>query len=231
MSLDELKRQAAAAAITHVKSGMKLGLGTGSTAKHFVDLVGELVNQKKFDLVCVPTSEATRLQAESLGIALTTLEKEPVLDLTVDGADEIDDALNMIKGGGGAHVREKIVATSSRQMIVIVDESKRVASLGKFPLPVEVVPYGVKATAYKIERVLHRLELKGSIVLRVKDGKPFVTDNGNVILDCALGVIPEPHKLAIQLSCIPGVVDHGLFINIANKAYIATASGVAELDR
>ena len=231
MSPDDLKRQAAAAAIKHVQSGMKLGLGTGSTAKHFVDLVGELVRDKKYDLVCVPTSEATGLQAESLGIPLTTLEKDPVLDLTVDGADEIDDALNMIKGGGGAHVREKIVATSSKQMIVIVDESKRVAGLGKFPLPVEVVPYGVKATAYKIERVLHRMDLKGAIVLRVKEGKPFVTDNGNVILDLSLGSIVEPLKLAIQLSCIPGVVDHGLFIGIANKAYIATPGGVAELDR
>lgn len=231
MSSDDLKRKAAEAAIKHVKSGMKLGLGTGSTAKHFVDLVGGLVKDKKYDLVCVPTSEATRQQAEALGIPLTTLEKEPVLDLTVDGADELDDALNLIKGGGGAHVREKIVATSSRQMIVIADESKRVAGLGKFPLPVEVVPYGVKSTALKIERVMHMLELKGSIVLRLRDGRPFVTDNGNVILDCALGDIREPLKLSIQLSCIPGVVDHGLFIGIANKAYIAMAGGVAELDR
>lgn len=231
MSLDDQKRAAAEAAIKHVKSGMKLGLGTGSTAKHFVDLVGELVNKKNFDLVCVPTSEATRKQAEGLGIRLTTLEQEPVLDLTVDGADELDDALNLIKGGGGAHVREKIVASSSREMIVIADETKRVAGLGAFPLPVEVVPYGVKATAYKIERVMHRLELKGSIVLRLKEGKPLVTDNGNVILDCALGSILEPLKLSIQLSCIPGVVDHGLFIGIANKAYIASAGGVAVLDR
>lgn len=231
MSADEQKRAAAAAAIKHVKSGMKLGLGTGSTAKHFVDMVGELVSKKGYDLACVATSEATRKQAEALGIRLTTLEQEPVLDLTVDGADELDDALNLIKGGGGAHVREKIVATSSRQMIVIADESKRVAGLGAFPLPVEVVPYGVKATAYKIERIMHRLELKGAIVLRLKDGKPFVTDNGNVILDCSLGSIVEPLKLSIQLSCVPGVVDHGLFIGIANKAYIASAGGVAELDR
>ena len=218
-----MKRAAAEAALTHVKSGMKLGLGTGSTAKHFVDLVGGLVKDKGYDLVCVPTSDATRLQAELLGIPLTTLEKEPVLDLTVDGADELDDAVNLIKGGGGALVCEKIVATSSRQMIVITDESKRVASLGAFPLPVEVVPFGVKSTALKIERILRRMELKGSIVLRLRDGKPFVTDNGNVILDCALGSIAEPHKLSIHLSCIPGVVDHGLFIDIANISPISQA--------
>lgn len=151
MNPDELKKAAAVAAVAHIKSGMKLGLGTGSTAKHFVDAVGEKV-RNGWDLLCVPTSEATRKQAESLGIRLTTLDETPVLDVTIDGADELDGQLRLIKGGGGALLREKIVASSSRKMIVIADDSKKVAILGKFPLPVEVVPFGLKATAIKIDR-------------------------------------------------------------------------------
>jgi ribose 5-phosphate isomerase A len=230
MTADEMKKAAAEAALTHVKSGMKLGLGTGSTAKHFVDGVGGLV-RKGFDLTCVPTSEATRKQAESLGIRLSTLDENPVLDLTVDGADELDAHLNLIKGGGGALLREKIVASSSREMIVIADGAKKVDRLGAFPLPIEVVPFGARATALKLERCFAFLKLKGSMSVRRRDDKPFVTDNGNLIIDCALFEIPDPAKLQSFLSGIPGVVDHGLFIGLAHKAYLGTAKGVVTLER
>ncbi len=230
MTPDERKKAAALAAVAHVSSGMKLGLGTGSTAKHFVDAVGDKVKQG-WDLLCVPTSEATRKQAESLQIPLTTLDETPVLDLTVDGADELDSELRLIKGGGGALLREKIVAASSRKMIVIADDSKKVAVLGKFPLPVEVVSFGLKATAMKMEQALNWSGNKGAIALRMRDGKPFVTDNGNVILDCALGRIAAPEKLAAALSSIPGVVEHGLFIAIASLAIIAGERGVETLTK
>ncbi len=230
MTPDDRKKAAALAAVAHVSSGMKLGLGTGSTAKHFVDAVGEKVRQG-WDLVCVPTSEATRKQAEGLGIRLTTLDETPVLDVTVDGADELDSELRLIKGGGGALLREKIVASSSRKMIVIADDSKKVATLGKFPLPVEVVPFGLKATGIKIEQAFAWSGNKGPIALRMRDGKPFVTDNGNAILDCALTRIENPEKLAAALSSIPGVVDHGLFIGMASLAIIATERGVETLKR
>ncbi len=229
MTPDEQKKAAAEAALSYVKSGMLLGLGTGSTAKHFVDGVGRLVKQG-YELLCVPTSEATRAQAESLGIRLTTLEQNPALDLCVDGADELDDHLNLIKGGGGALVREKIVATSSREMIVIADGSKHVQNLGAFALPVEVVPFGVSATRWKIERALHACGCNGPMTLRLRGGKPFVTDNGNVIIDCALGSIPDAPRLASYLSMTPGVVDHGLFIGIATRAIIASADGIKVIE-
>jgi ribose 5-phosphate isomerase A len=230
MTPDELKKAAALAAVAHVKSGMKLGLGTGSTAKHFVDAVGEKVRDG-WDLLCVPTSEATRKQAESLGIRLTTLDEIPILDVTIDGADELDGQLRLIKGGGGALLREKIVASSSRKMIVIADDSKKVAVLGKFPLPVEVVPFGLKATAIKIDQAFAWTRNDGPVTLRMREGKPFVTDNGNVILDCALGRIRNAEKLAAALSSIPGVVDHGLFIGMASVAIIAGTKGVETLNR
>jgi ribose 5-phosphate isomerase A len=230
MTPDELKKAAALAAVAHVKSGMKLGLGTGSTAKHFVDAVGEKVRDG-WDLLCVPTSEATRKQAESLGIRLTTLDETPILDVTIDGADELDGQLRLIKGGGGALLREKIVASSSRKMIVIADDSKKVAVLGKFPLPVEVVPFGLKATAIKIDQAFAWTRNDGPVTLRMREGKPFVTDNGNVILDCALGRIRNAEKLAAALSSIPGVVDHGLFIGMASVAIIAGTKGVETLNR
>jgi ribose 5-phosphate isomerase A len=228
MTPDQMKLAAAQAAIPYVKSGMKLGLGTGSTAKHFVGLVGGLVRDG-FDLVCVPTSEETRRQAESLNIRLTTLDQEPVLDLCVDGADEINGKLSLIKGGGGALTREKIVATSSRQMIVIADETKRVRTLGVFKLPIEIIPFGARATAYKIERLFAHLKLTGTMQVRLKDKKAYITDNGNMIIDCALGKILDPEKLQSHLDGIPGVVDHGLFIGIAHLAFIGTAKGVVKL--
>jgi ribose 5-phosphate isomerase A len=221
---DEQKKAAAKAALHYVKPGMKLGLGTGSTANHFVDCIGDMV-KAGFEILCVPTSETTRKQAESLGVPLTTLDETPLLDLTVDGADELDGSLTLIKGGGGALLREKIVASSSAQMIVIADASKKVEKLGKFPLPIEVIPFGLKSTAYKIEKGSAWAGCKGPITLRVRDGKPFVTDNGNVILDCAFGEIPDAQKLASALSMIPGVVEHGLFIRMASLAILGTEAG------
>jgi ribose 5-phosphate isomerase A len=228
---DEQKRAAALAALGHVRDGMRLGLGTGSTAKHFVDVVGAKVKEG-WKLSCVPTSERTREQAQALGIALTTLDDTPQLDLAVDGADEIDGDLNLIKGGGGALLREKIVATAAQRFIVIADASKKVERLGKFPLPIEVVPFGAKATALKIDKACAWAGARGGkLVIRMRDGKPSITDNGNIIFDCALGAIPDAPKLAAALSSIPGVVDHGLFIGVASLALIAGEGGVATLTR
>ncbi|MFL5258357.1 MAG: ribose-5-phosphate isomerase RpiA [Hyphomicrobiales bacterium] len=224
------KRAAARAALDCVDDGMRLGLGTGTTAQEFVKALGEKV-AKGLKVLAVPTSEATRKQAEALGIPLSTLDETPALDLTVDGADEIDGRLDLIKGGGGALLREKIVATSSKRMIVIADGSKMVETLGRFPLPVEVVPFGWKATARKIEKACRWADCRGAMVLRAQNGKPFVTDNGNIILDCALGRIGDPPKLAAALSSIPGVVEHGLFIGIASLALIGTSAGVKRIER
>ena len=185
VTADEQKKAAALAALDYIKPGMKVGLGTGSTANHFIAALGEKV-KAGLDVQCVPTSRSTRDLAAKLGIPLTTLEKQPFLDVTVDGADEFDEKFQLIKGGGGALLLEKIVATSSRYMVVIADESKKVETLGKFPLAVEVVPFGVNATAWKIERALKICGLKRqALMLRRKDGKPFVTDSGNVIIDVA----------------------------------------------
>ena len=230
MTADEQKRAAARAALHYVKPGMKIGLGTGSTASHFIDCIGDMV-EAGFDILCVPTSEATRARAERRGIPLTTLEDNPQLDLTFDGADEFDSALNLLKGGGGALLREKIVATSSRQMIVMADISKKVETLGAFPLPIEVVGFGVKATAWKIERAFAHLGLEAAMTLRVRDARPFVTDNGHLIIDCALGKIPDAPRLAAMLSGIPGIVEHGLFIGIAALAICGTPEGVKVFTR
>jgi ribose 5-phosphate isomerase A len=225
---EAFKRQAAERAIGLVRSGMRLGLGTGSTARHFVDLVGAEA-RKGLAIVGVPTSEATADQARALGIPLTTLDETPELDLTVDGADEIDGALRLIKGGGGALLREKIVASASRRMVVIADSSKLVAELGRFPLPVEVAPFGVAATIRRIARAVAALGLAGPLTLRRRDGALFVTDGGHYILDCAFGAIPDPEALDQALADIPGVVDCGLFIGIAAAAIVAGPAGVETL--
>ena len=191
MNMDELKRQAAARALEHVRDGMKLGLGTGSTAKHFVDLLGEKV-RAGLKVVGVPTSEATRVQAEQCGVTLTTLDEVDRLDLTVDGADEIDPALNLIKGGGGALLREKIVAAASDRMIVIADDTKWVDALGRFPLPIEVIPFGLAATQRAIGQAFAQSGDSGQMVLRKgKDGHVFVTDGGHWIVDAHLGRIAD----------------------------------------
>src|SRR6201996_5043902 len=229
--MEDLKRQAAARALEEVRDGMRLGLGTGSTARHFVDLLGEKV-RSGLKVVGVPTSEATRAQAERCGVALTTLDEVDRLDLTVDGADEIDHALNLIKGGGGALLREKIVAAASDRMIVIADESKWVEVLGRFPLPVEVIPFGLAATRRAIGKAFAEAGVSGQMVLRQgKDGHVFVTDGGHWIVDAHLGRIGDAPRLAGLLSVIPGVVEHGLFIGLADTAVLAGAQGIRVVER
>lgn len=231
MSMDDLKRQAAARAVEQVRDGMKLGLGTGSTAKHFVELLGERV-KAGLKIVGVPTSEATRADAERCGVPLTTLEEVDRLDLTVDGADEIDPNLELIKGGGGALLREKIVAAASDRMIVIADESKWVPTLGRFPLPIEVIPFGLGATRRAIETVFAENGVSGQMdVRKAKDGHAFVTDGGHWIIDAHLGRIPDSPRLAAALNSIPGVVEHGLFIGLARTAVLAGPQGIRVVER
>jgi len=229
--MEALKRQAAARALEQVKDGMKLGLGTGSTARHFVDLLGEKV-RAGMKVIGVPTSEATRAQAEQCGIALTTLDEVDRLDLTVDGADEVDHALDLIKGGGGALLREKIVAAASDRMIVIADETKWVDALGRFPLPVEVVPFGLGATRRAMERAFAAAGVSGQMVLRKgKDGHVFVTDGGHWIVDSHLGRIADAPRLASLLNAIPGVVESGLFVGLASTVILAGANGIRVVER
>lgn len=221
---------AAKAAMAEVESGMRLGLGTGSTAKHFVDIVGRAV-QNGLDVICVPTSEVTAAQALSLGIPLTDLETTPELDLTVDGADELGPGLALIKGGGGALLREKIVAAASRRMIVIADQSKKVEMLGRFPLPIEVNHFGLGVTTAAIAAVMAAFNAEGELRRRLKaDATPFVTDGGHAILDAFFGRIPQPEALARALADIPGVVEHGLFIGLCQRAYVAGPAGIDVLD-
>jgi ribose 5-phosphate isomerase A len=229
--MDELKRQAAARALEAVRDGMKLGLGTGSTAKHFVELLGEKV-AAGLKVVGVPTSETTRADAARCGIALTTLDDVDRLDLTVDGADEIDPSLNLIKGGGGALLREKIVASASDRMIVIADETKWVETLGRFPLPIEVVPFGLAATRRAIGGAFAESGVSGQMVVRKdKNGHVFVTDGGHWIVDAHLGRIKDAAHLAGLLTSIPGVVEHGLFVGLATTAMLAGSHGIRVVER
>ncbi len=225
------KLAAARRACDLVESGMRLGLGTGSTAALFVVVLGERV-AAGLDVVGVPTSEATRRQADALGIRLATLDEEPELDLTIDGADEIDPGLNLIKGGGGALLREKIVASASRRMVVIADGSKMVDTLGRFPLPIEIVPFGLETTRRRVVALLREMGLAGEPGLRRRpDGSAFETDGGHLILDLSLGAIPDAPALALALSGLVGVVEHGLFIGLASAALIGTQSGTRTIGR
>lgn len=229
MSSDLYKAQAAAQAIEYVEAGMRLGLGTGSTAAKFVDLLGQRVREG-LDVLCVPTSETTHEQALGWGIPLTTLDEMSELDLTVDGADELDGALRLIKGGGGALLREKIVAMSSERLLIIADFSKRVDQLGRFPLPVEVDRFGVKSTVRMMEAASREAGCDGGLTLRRNQyGDPFITDGSNFIVDCAFQQIPDPESLAELLTGIPGVVEHGLFLGVADAAIIAGPGGVTLL--
>lgn len=240
MTIETMKRAAAAEALKLVQPGMKLGLGTGSTAKHFVDLLGEAV-ARGLDVVGVPTSEATRRQAEGLNIRLSTLDDLGQLDLTIDGADEIDPDLNLIKGGGGAHLREKIVAAASRSMVVIADSTKIVPALGKFGIPVEIVCFGEAASARAIVAAFEAEGCACQLFPRLKaDGTRFITDEGNVILDARLmgadgalngGRVARSGQLAARLVAIPGVVEHGLFVGLCSAAYVASETGVARMAR
>jgi ribose 5-phosphate isomerase A len=231
MNADMHKRAAAARALDFVRPGMRLGLGTGSTAAHFVELLAERV-RAGLDIVAVPTSEATRAHADRLGVALTTLDVTPELDLTVDGADEIAPDLTLIKGGGGALLREKIVASASAHMIVIADESKWVSMLGCFPLPIEIAPFGAKATARAIETAVAEMGCPGPVMVRkAQDGHAFVTDGGHWLLDAHLQRIADPLALAVRLCAEPGVMEHGLFIGLAQTAILAGPDGVRLVER
>lgn len=227
---NSLKKAAAAKALDYVEDGMKLGLGSGSTAEIFVEMLGPRV-RGGLKLLCVPTSEKTAALARKLGLTLAPLDDLAPLDLTVDGADEADRDLNLIKGGGGMLLREKIVAAASRRMVVIADESKLVARLGKFVLPVEVVAFGHKSTALRLAAVLDGLGYsRAPVSLRAKGGEPFKTDSGNVIYDCALGSIAGAPKLAAALDGVPGVVEHGLFIGLATTLLIAGPGDVEVIE-
>jgi len=231
MNAETYKREAAAGALDFVRPGMRLGLGTGSTAKPFVEMLGERV-RAGLDVIAVPTSEATRALAEQCGIRLTTLDETPALDLTIDGADEIAPDLALIKGGGGALLREKIVAAASARMVVIADSSKWVAALGRFPLPIEVVPFGLGATERAVAAAIATTGNSGPLALRRdKAGHAFVTDGGHFILDAALQKIADPRSLADRLAAIPGVVEHGLFIGLAQVAVIAGPEGRRVVER
>jgi ribose 5-phosphate isomerase A len=226
MDIDTQKRAAAARALEFVEPGMRLGLGTGSTARHFVELLADRVREG-LRIVAVPTSEATRRDAQRLGVPLTSLDETPELDLTVDGADEIAPDLALIKGGGGALLREKIVACASSRMVVIADESKWVAVLGRFALPIEVVPFGLAATRRAVEAAALAADCPGPALLRkTKDGRPFISDCGHWILDAALQRIPDPGSLADRLARIAGVVEHGLFVGLAQTAILADPDNV-----
>jgi ribose 5-phosphate isomerase A len=225
MDARTLKIKAAAEALTYVKDGMRLGIGTGSTAEEFVRLLAEKV-AAGLDVIGVPTSERTAALCQELGVRLTTLEETPELDLTIDGADEIGPELALIKGGGGALLREKIVAAASAQMLVIADESKNVEVLGRFPLPIEVNRFGLAATQIAIEKAAAALDLSGSVTLRMTGGEAFVTDGGHLILDASFGRIPDTRALSNALHAIPGVVEHGLFLGLARVAILAGADGI-----
>jgi ribose 5-phosphate isomerase A len=225
---DELKAKAADAAVAHVRPGMRLGLGTGSTADAFLRALARRVGEG-LDVVGVPTSERTAALASSLGIPLTTLDETPELDLTVDGADEIGPGLALIKGGGGALLREKIVASASARMLVVADAGKVVDCLGAFPLAIEVVPFGLEATRRAILRAAAGLGLDGPVALRRSGGEAVVTDGGHLLFDASFRRIPDPEALARALVTIPGVMEHGLFVGLASAAVVAYPHGVETL--
>jgi len=223
--MDDLKRQAAIAALEAVKDGMIVGLGTGSTASHFIRELGSRVKDG-LRAHGIPTSEASHKLAEEVGVPLLTLHETQKIDVTVDGADEVSDGLDLIKGLGGALVREKIVAHASRRVIIVVDETKLTARLGqKTPVPVEVVPFAVDVVRAQL------MMWGGEPKLREKDGKLFISDNGNVILDWWHGAIDQPWELEKQIKGVTGVVDSGIFANVATDVIAATSSGLRKLSR
>ena len=225
MDVTALKIEAARAALAHVEDGMRLGVGSGSTAEEFVRLLAERVDGG-LTVIGVPTSERTAELCMRLGVPLSSLDDVPELDLVIDGADEVDPQLSLIKGGGGALLREKIVAAAARRMIVIADRTKKVDMLGAFPLPIEVNRFGLKATELAIARASDKLGLSGPLAVRMRNGEPFVTDGGHLIVDASFGRIPDPRALSGALHAIPGVVEHGLFLGMASAAILAGPDGI-----
>ena len=226
-AIEELKRQAAEQAVAYIQSGMVVGLGTGSTAVFAVRRIGELLAAGRLQrIVGIPTAEVTAREAERAGVPLGTLDDHPSVDVTIDGADEIDPQLNLIKGLGGALLREKIVAAASRRLIIIADDSKRVDQLGtRAPVPVEVVVFARRPVA----DYLASLGARG--VERRQDGERFITDEGNLILDCHFPGLPNPSEMAQLIRAQPGVVEHGLFLGMATEAIVAGERGVRVLER
>jgi ribose 5-phosphate isomerase A len=221
---NELEKEAAArASLAYLKDGQIVGIGSGSTVAHFIRLLGEQV-KKGLRIRGIPTSEHSGQEATKLGISLTTLDECQEIDVTVDGADEVDPQLRLIKGGGGALLREKIVASASKRLVIIADSTKRVPVLGKFPLPVEVIKFAQAVVKKKIEALGAQVALR-----RGADGNPYLTDENNHILDCWFGKIADPDRLARQLSDTPGVVEHGLFIGMASVALVAQGSEAVEV--
>jgi ribose 5-phosphate isomerase A len=228
--IDKAKYVAARRAIEFVEDGMKVGLGTGSTAAWMVRCLGEVVREEGLSIVTVPTSRRTAELARKVGLTVQSLDDVRWLDLTIDGADEFDRNLNLVKGGGGALLHEKIVATASDQMVVIADRSKQVDRLGAYPLPVEVIPFGLQTTQALVEEMLTNVEVMGrSVNLRMEQDEPFRSDEGNLILDLQLRRISNPAQLSLVLNQIPGVVENGLFLDICDVAIIGNSDGTVEL--
>ncbi len=226
-----LKRAVAAKALEYVRDGMKLGLGSGSTAEIFVEMLAPKVRSGQ-KLLCVPSSERTATLARKLGLTLSSLDELAPLDLTIDGADEADRNLDLIKGGGGMLLREKIVASASKKLLVIADETKLVPRLGKYPLPVEVSEFGHHTIARHLAEAVALLDYKNlKMTLRQKDGAPFKTDGGNLIYDCAFGAIQSAPKLVAAIGAVPGVVEHGLFIGMATTLLISGPGEVEVIQR
>jgi len=225
MANDQEKEAAARASLQFIKDGQVVGLGTGSTASYFIKLLAEQV-RNGLRIRGIPTSLRSRDMAQNLGIPLTTLDECQEIAVTVDGADEVDPKLRLIKGGGGAMLREKIVASATKQLVIIADASKQVPVLGKFPLPVEVIPFAQALVAKRIAALGAEVRLRTGT-----DGKPFLSDEHNHILDCRFGAIRDAEGLARQLSDMPGVVEHGLFIGMARVALFARGSEIVELRR
>lgn len=226
----EKKILAAQKAFEYVEDGMKLGLGTGSTADEFTKILSDNV-KNGLDVICVPTSENTKDLAESLNIPLMSLENLNFLDLTVDGADEVDDDLSLLKGGGGALLREKIIAFNSKKMIVIADDTKKVSKLGEFRLPIELIKFEHKITINRVLEKLENIGYSGTAELRVINGNPFTTDSENLIYDLSIGLIEEPAIIDNLLNSIPGVVENGLFVDMANIVIIGEQNGVKIIEK
>jgi ribose 5-phosphate isomerase A len=223
---DKAKYASAKYSLNFIEDGMRIGLGTGSTAAWFVVLLADFIRKNGINVTTVSTSNSTKILAETVGLRVVSLDEIECLDLTVDGADEFDDQLNLIKGGGGALLQEKIVASASSEMIVIADTKKYVKKLGKFPLPIEVVPFGASFTKKMTDELFSTCGFKNTLgTFRKKDGKNFITDEGNNIIDYKLKKIENVHNLSIKINNLAGVVEHGIFTNLCTKVIVGGHNG------